>query len=52
MVSLIRSATLLNAAITRKFSNMQEIKKDLRKLCFSVLKEAGAKQRGEIKGGN
>ena len=44
MVSLIRSATLLNAAITRKPSNMQEIKDDLRKLCSCVLKEAGAKQ--------
>ena len=44
MVSLIRSATLLNAAITRKPSNIHEIKKDLRKLCFSVLKQAGAKQ--------
>ena len=44
MVSLIKSATLLNAAITRKPSNMQEIKDDLRKLCSCVLKEAGAKQ--------
>ena len=44
MVSLIRSATLLNAAITRKPSNMQEIKDDLSKLCSCVLKEAGAKQ--------
>ena len=44
MVSLIRSATLLNAAITRKSSNMQEIKNDLGKLCFRVLKQAGAKQ--------
>ena len=45
MVNLIRSATLLNAAITRKPSNiLQEIKSDLKKLCFCVLKEAGAKQ--------
>ena len=44
MVSLIRSATLLNAAITRKPSNIQEIKNYLKKLCFCVLKEAGAKQ--------
>ena len=44
MVSLIRSATLLNAAITRKPSNIQEIKNDLNKLCFCVLKQAGAKQ--------
>ena len=44
MVSLIRSATLLNAAISRKPSNIQEIKNDLKKLCFRILKEAGAKQ--------
>ena len=44
MVSLSRSATLLNAAITRKPNNMQEIKNDLNKLCFGVLKEAGAEQ--------
>ena len=44
MVSLIRSATLLNAAIIRKPSNMQEIKNDLNKLCFGVLKKASAKQ--------
>ena len=44
MVSLIRSATLLNAAIIRKPSNMQKIKNRLRKLCFFVLKEADAKQ--------
>ena len=44
MVSLIRSATLLNAAITRKPNNIQEIKDDLRKLCFRILKEASAKQ--------
>ena len=44
MVSLIRRATLLNAAITRKPSNMQEIKNDLNKHCFCVLKQAGAKQ--------
>ena len=44
MISLIRSATLLNAAITRKPSNIQEIKNDLIKLCFCVLKKAGAKQ--------
>ena len=43
MVSLIRSATLLNAAITRKPSNMQEIKNYLKKLCSHVLKEASAK---------
>ena len=44
MISLIRCATLLNAAITRKPSNIQEIKSDLKKLCFCVLKQAGAKQ--------
>ena len=43
MISLIRSAALLNAAITRKPSNMQEIKNYLRKLCSHVLKEASAK---------
>ena len=43
MVSLIRSAALLNE-ITRKPSNMQEIKNDLEKICVCVLKEAGAKQ--------
>ena len=31
MISLIKSATLLNAAITRKPNNMQEIKDDLKK---------------------
>ena len=44
MVSLIRSATLLNAAITRKPNNMESIKDDLKKLCSHILKEAGAKQ--------
>ena len=44
MVSLIRSATLLNAAITREPSNIQEIKNDLRKLCICVSKEADAEQ--------
>ena len=44
IVSLIRSATLLNAAITKKLSNTQEIKNALRKLCSRVLKKAGAKQ--------
>ena len=44
MVSLIRSATLLNAAITRKPNNTQEIKNDLKKLCFFILKKASAKQ--------
>ena len=44
MVSLIRSATLLNAAITRKPNNMQKIKDDLKKLCFRILKKAGARQ--------
>ena len=44
MVSLIKSATLLNAAITRKPTNILEIKNDLRKLCSRVLKQAGAKQ--------
>ena len=43
MVSLIRSATLLNAAITRKPNNMEEIKNYLKKLCSHVLKEASAK---------
>ena len=43
MVSLIRSATLLNAAITRKPNNIQEIENDLKKLCSHVLKEASAK---------
>ena len=43
MVSLIRSATLLNAAITRKPNNMKEIKNDLKRLCCHVLKEASAK---------
>ena len=46
MVSLIRSATLLNAAITRKPNNLQIIKNDLKKLCSRILKEAGAKQLG------
>ena len=44
MVSLIRSVTLLNAAIARKPNNMQKIKNRLRKFCFFVLEEAGAKQ--------
>ena len=44
MVSLIRCATLLNAAITRKPTKMQEIKNDLKKLCSHVLKEASAEQ--------
>ena len=44
MVSLIRSATLLNAAITRKPNNLQTIENDLRKVCFCILKEAGAKR--------
>ena len=44
MVSLIRRAALLNAAITRKPSNMEEIKNDLIKLCSCVLKQANAKQ--------
>ena len=44
MVNLIRSATLLNAAITRKPNNMQNIKNDLKKLCSRILKQAGAKQ--------
>ena len=43
MVSLIRSATLLNAAITRKPSNIQEIENYLKTLCSHVLKEASAK---------
>ena len=43
MVSLIRSATLLNAGITRKPNNMEEIKNDLKKLCSHVLKKASAK---------
>ena len=43
MVSLIRSATLLNATITRKPNNMQEIESDLKTLCSHVLKEASAK---------
>ena len=41
-VSLIRSATLFNAAITRQPDNMQEIKDDLKELCSHVLIEAGA----------
>ena len=44
MISLIRCATLLNAAITRKPTKMQEIKNDLKKLCSHVLKEASAEQ--------
>ena len=44
MASLIRSATLLNAAITRKPNNMEEIKNDLKKLCSHVLKEASTKR--------
>ena len=44
MVSFIRSATLLNAAITRKPNSIKNIRNDLKKLCFRILKEAGAKQ--------
>ena len=44
MVNLIRCATLLNAAITRKPTKVQEIKNDLKKLCSHVLKEASAEQ--------
>ena len=43
MVSLIRSATLLNSAITRKPNNIKEIENDLKRLCFHVLKTASAK---------
>ena len=44
MVNLIRCATLLNAAITRKPTKVQEIKNDLKKICSRVLKEASAEQ--------
>ena len=43
MVSLIRSATLLNAAIIRKRNNIKEIKNDLKTLCSHVLKKASEK---------
>ena len=43
MISLIRSATLLNAAITRKPNNVKEIENDLKTLCSHILKKASAK---------
>ena len=49
--SLIRSAGLLNAAIIRKASNVDQIKKDLQQLCSHVLEisEASNKNTDLIK---
>ena len=44
-ISFIHSAALLNCAIVRESDKLSAIKKDLRFLCFDILKNAEAKQQ-------